>query len=149
MEESNFQGIAGAVVFTDGQINMGSGIPTEMLDIEFPIHVVGIGDASPMVDVEIRSIEAPPLVIKGEEVDLDVSIFSHGQINERGNVTLYEENKLIGSKVILLAGGGSQNNVRFRLKPSKTGQAIYRVQINSIADEINIKNNKSPSKKAS
>ena len=142
LEESNFQGIAGAVVFTDGQVNMGSGIPTELLDKGFPIHVIGVGDASPMVDVEIHSIEAPPLVIKGEEVDLDVSIFSHGQINERGNVTLYEGSKLIGSKIIPLTGGGSQYKVRFRLKPSKTGQALYKIQINSLADEINIKNNK-------
>ena len=95
-----------------------------------------------MIDVEVHSIDAPPLVIKGEEADLDVSVLSHGQINEQGNVTLYHGNKLIGSKVIPLSGGGSQKKIRFRLKPSKTGQANYRVQVNALAEEINIKNNK-------
>ncbi|MDP6820845.1 MAG: hypothetical protein QGG04_05160 [Candidatus Marinimicrobia bacterium] len=142
MEDSNYHGIAGAVIFTDGQVNLGTGIPTEVINKRVPIHVVGIGDANPMVDVEVHSIDAPPLVIKGEEADLDVTVLSHGQINERGNVTLYQGNKLIGSKVISLSGGGSQEKVRFRLKPSMTGRANYRVQVNALAEEINIKNNK-------
>ena len=142
IKESNYNTIAGAVLFTDGQVNMGSGIPTEVMEKGIPIHVIGVGDANPMIDVEVHSIDAPPLVIKGEEADLDVSVLSHGQINERGNVTLYHGNKLIGSKVISLSGGGSQKKVRFRIKPSKTGQANYKVQVNALAEEINIKNNK-------
>ena len=142
MEESNYQGIAGAVLFTDGQVNMGSGILAEEMQKKIPIHIVGVGDANPMVDLEVYSVDAPPLVIKGDEADLNVNILSHGQINERCNVTLYQGNKLIGSKVISLSGEGSQEKVRFRLKPSKTGEANYRVQVNALAEEINIKNNK-------
>tara|TARA_Y100001960_G_scaffold332073_1_gene431290 strand:+ start:5719 stop:7824 length:2106 start_codon:yes stop_codon:yes gene_type:complete len=142
IEENNYQGIAGAILFTDGQVNIGSGIPAEGLKKGIPIHIVGIGDANPMVDVEVNSIDVPPLAIKGSEVDLNITLLSHGDINERSNVTLYQGDKLIGSKVISLSGNGSQERVRFRLKPSKTGLATYVVQVNALAEEVNIKNNK-------
>ncbi len=139
---NNVEKISGAVIFTDGQVNMGRGVLDRNNQIDIPIHVVGIGDATPMVDVEVSSIEAPPLLIKGEEADLHVKISSYGIVNERGNVTLYHNNRLIGSKVINISGSGSQEEVRFRIKPSKTGKENYQVKVNAITDEINIKNNK-------
>ena len=139
---NNLDKISGAVIFTDGQVNMGRGVLDRNNQIDIPIHVVGIGDVSPMVDVEVSSIDAPPLLIKGEEADLHVKISSYGIVNERGNVTLYHDNKLIGSKVINISGSGSQEEVRFRIKPSKTGKENYEVKVNTITDEVNIKNNK-------
>ena len=136
---NNLDKISGAVIFTDGQVNMGRGVLDRNNQIDIPIHVVGIGDVSPMVDVEVSSIDAPPLLIKGEEADLHVKVSSYGIVNERGNVTLYHDNKLIGSIVINISGSGSREEVRFRIKPSKTGKENYEVKVNTITDEINIK----------
>ena len=49
-----------------------------------------------MIDVQVHSIEAPPVIIKGEEAELNVSIMSYGKLKERANVTLYDNKKLIG-----------------------------------------------------
>ena len=134
--------LAGSVIITDGQVNLGAEIPSENLNINSPIHIVGVGDETPLVDVSIHAIDAPPVIIKGENADLDVTISSHGTVNERLNVTIYSGKKLVGSKVVTVSGDGSLERVRFRINPTQSGEAKYKVQVNALSDEINIQNNK-------
>ena len=48
----------------------------------------------------------------------------------------------MGSKVISSSGNNSIDKVRFMISPDQTGKMEYVVQVNAIADEINIQNNK-------
>ncbi len=139
-QENN--GLAGSIIITDGQVNLGQEIPSQDLNITSPIHIIGVGDETPLVDVAIHAIDAPPVIIKGENADLDVTITSHGAINERVNITLYSGQKLVGSKVVNVSGDGSLERVRFRINPTQSGEVKYRVQVNALPDEINIQNNK-------
>ena len=134
--------LAGSIIFTDGQINQGPEINIADVNNLKPIHIVGVGDNNPLVDVYINSIDAPPVIIKGENANLEVAISSHGTNNEKLNVTLYEGFNLLGSKAIQVGGEGSIEKIRFMINPDKTGELEYRVQVNALPDEINIKNNK-------
>ena len=82
------------------------------------------------------------VIIKGENANLEDAISSHGTSNQRLNITLYEGSKLLGSKVIPASGQGGIDRIRFMINPDKTGEIEYRVQVNALPDEINIKNNK-------
>ncbi|MBL50572.1 MAG: hypothetical protein CMG57_01285 [Candidatus Marinimicrobia bacterium] len=134
--------LAGSIIVTDGQINLGQDIPTHDLKISSPIHIIGVGNKTPMVDVAINSIDTSPYIIKGEDTDLDVTISSYGKINQRVNLTIYSDNKLVGSKVVNVLGGGSLEKVRFRINPQQSGSVNYKVQVSTLSDEINIQNNK-------
>ena len=142
MKSNQNNGLAGSLLITDGQVNLGSEIPVQDLEGTKPIHVVGVGDNSPLVDVSIHSIDAPPVIIKGENAELDVTVSSHGAMNQRLNVTLYSGKKLLGSKVVPVSGEGSMERIRFMINPNQTGERQYRVQVNALPDEINIQNNK-------
>ena len=142
IQSSENDGLAGSIIITDGQANLGAEIPSQNIGISSPIHVIGVGDETPLVDVAIHAIDAPPVIIKGEKADIDVTIASHGKINERLNVTINSGNKLLGSKVVSVAGNGSLDRIRFRITPTQTGETKYRVQVNVLSDEINIQNNK-------
>ena len=134
--------IAGAIIFTDGQINQGPLLSKFSNYNEIPIHIVGIGDTIPMLDVSIQSVDIPPISVKGEKVDIDAIITSVGNIRERVNVTLFDDNnKLIGSKIIKISGKESQENVRFQIKPNKIGENYYLIKCSALSDEINIQNN--------
>ena len=133
---------AGSVIITDGQANIGKELELEDFGIYRPIHIIGVGNTSPFVDVAIKSIDAPPVIIKGENAELTVSITYNGKPNKKFNITLYSQDKLMGSKVIFCSGNNSVDKVRFMIKPEQTGKMEYRVQVNSLADEINIQNNK-------
>ena len=134
--------IAGAIIFTDGQINQGPLLSKFSNYNEIPIHIVGIGDTIPMLDVSIQSVDIPPISVKGEKGDIDAIITSVGSIRERVNVTLFDDNnKLIGSKIIKISGKESQENVRFQIKPNKIGENYYLIKCSALSDEINIQNN--------
>ncbi len=134
--------LSGSIIITDGQVNLGEEITTIQTEELTPIHILGVGNKNPLVDVSIKSIEAPPVIIKGENAELDVIISSSGDINQKLNTTLFSGKKLLGSKIVTLSGKGSQENVRFMISPDHLGEMKYKVQINALPDEINIDNNK-------
>ena len=49
--------IAGALIFTDGQINQGPLLSKFYNYKKNPIYIVGIGDTIPMLDISIQSID--------------------------------------------------------------------------------------------
>jgi len=142
LDVSYEKNIAGAIIFTDGQINQGPLLSKFSTYNKLPIHIVGIGDTIPMLDVSIQSVDIPPISVKGKEVNIDATISSVGNLKERVNVTLFDENnKLIGSKIIKISGKESLENVRFQIKPNKIGKNSYLIKCSALSDEINIQNN--------
>lgn len=135
-------GLAGSVIITDGQANQGVGIPISGLGNMKPIHIIGVGDKDPLVDIAILSINAPPVIIKGENAEIDVLVSSYGIVDQRVNVTLHSYGRLLGSKVLMLSGEGSINECKFMINPEETGEIEFKVQVNALPDEINIQNNK-------
>jgi len=135
-------GSAGAVIITDGQANQGMNISISDLSNKIPIHIIGIGNKVPLADIAILSINAPPVIIKGENAEIEVLVTSYGIVDQRVNVTLYSYGKLLGSKILLLSGEGSLNKIRFMINPEETGEIEYNVQVNALPEEVNILNNK-------
>ena len=136
--------LSGAIIITDGQITKGNQNQSKLMDLSIPIYTIGVGDTIPLVDVAIHAIKAPTVIVKGEEMDIDVTLTSHGRINDRVNVLLYSDKKLLASKYIQLQGDGSLVDARFRITPQTLGENRYTVKTSVLADEINIKNNKQP-----
>ena len=131
------------IIFTDGQINQGPLIQEFYeKNNSIPLNIIGVGDTTPMLDVSIKSIEIPPLVMKGANVNIDVIVSSIGQVKERLNVNLFDENnRLIGSKLITISGEESNELIRFQINPKKIGENKFFVKCSALSDEINIQNN--------
>ena len=142
IKSNNNKKSSGSIIITDGQVNLGEEISTIQTNELKPIYVLGVGNENPFVDVSIQSIDAPPVIIKGENAELDVTISSSGDINQKLNITLFSGKKLLGSKIINVFGKGSKENVRFMISPDHLGEMQYKVHINALPDEINIDNNK-------
>ena len=134
--------IAGALIFTDGQINQGPLLSKFFNYKKNPIHIIGIGDTIPMLDISIQSIDLPSTSVKGKEIDILVEVMSTGNVNERVSITLFDDsNKLIGSKIIKAQGSESKEKIRFQVRPNKIGKNSYLVKCSALSDEINIQNN--------
>jgi len=135
--------ISGAMIFTDGQINHGPLLSKFSNYNSIPIFFIGIGDTIPMLDVYIQSIDLPPTSVKGKEINIEATIASVGDINDRVNVTLFNnKNRLLGSKVLKIYGNESQEKVRFQIKPNYIGKNSYIIKCSALSDEVNIENNK-------
>ncbi len=136
------QNYAGAIIFSDGIITEGSTSNEDLKKTNIPIHTVGIGENTGLVDVSIESIDVPTVVLKNEPFNVRTIIQSVGNIKERLSVSIYYEEKLLSSKYIRLLGEGSKKDINFRFEPEKIGQQNYEVRVSSIKDEINIINNR-------
>ncbi|MEL1223978.1 MAG: hypothetical protein VW522_06985, partial [Candidatus Neomarinimicrobiota bacterium] len=135
MKQDNGYGVAGSLIITDGQTNQGINLTSINLDKNKPIHIIGIGDKNPLVDVSIVSINAPPVIIKGENAEIEVLLSSFGVQNHKVNVTINSKEKLLGSKVLNLSGDGSIDKIRFMINPDKVGVVEYKIQVNALPDE--------------
>ncbi len=133
---------AGALLITDGQLTQGSDPSQNRQKLERPIHIIGVGNETPMVDAAIISIDVPTVVIKGDMVNVKVDVKTTGPVKDRLNVALYKQDRLLGSRFIRAEGGGSQTQVQFQFKPEQIGKSSYRVQVSSLSAEINIHNNR-------
>ncbi len=134
--------LAGAIIISDGIITEGKNSVDDLINLKIPIHVIGIGERSELVDISIHSLDVPTVVLKGDKVDLKVTIQSLGNINERLSLSLYRESKLLGSKPIRLSGLGSKNEANFRFNAKEIGRQKFEVRVSSVKDEINIQNNR-------
>lgn len=134
---------AGALIISDGQPTQGADSYQILESISNrPIHTLGIGEETPMVDVAIQSIDVPTVAIKGEPVIVKVSIQTSGIIGKRLNASLYHGNKLLGSRYIQTGGGDSRTELQFQFNPDQIGKSEYRIHLSSLAEEINIQNNR-------
>lgn len=134
--------LAGMVLVTDGQVTMGTDPLESARDLDVPLHVVGIGNLTPMVDIHIEKVDAPVVGVRGDMVTAETFVSSIGDIEERVHVTLSRGKKLVGSKMIALSGQGSLQTVKFRFRLEEPGSDLYRVQVAALKDEINIANNR-------
>ena len=133
--------LAGAIIITDGQNNRGIDPQNSTKNIKVPVFTLGIGESKPLIDLNIESVDAPTVAIKGENVNINVIVHSLGEINEKVNVMLFSREKMIGSKFQNISGKGSRNEARFIINPINLGENEYIVKVSSLAEEINIDNN--------
>lgn len=136
--------LIGAIIISDGQITKGNTDQNQLNKIHIPIYTIGVGDTILMVDIAIKSVSAPTIAIKGEEMDIDVTIVSQGKMNDRINVLFYNGSNLIGSKYIHLSGEGSLSKAKFRISSNTLGVNKYVIKTSVLKDEINIDNNRLP-----
>ncbi len=134
--------LAGAIIISDGLITEGKNPLREFHQLDFPIHTIGIGEGSELVDVAIQSIDVPTVVLKSDGVNVNVIVQSLGNISDRLSVSLFNNRQLLGSKHIRLSGLGSKKEINFRFRPKDIGKQNYEVRVSSVEDEINIQNNR-------
>tara|TARA_Y100000590_G_scaffold68659_2_gene74848 strand:+ start:40 stop:2091 length:2052 start_codon:yes stop_codon:yes gene_type:complete len=140
--EKDASTLAGAIVISDGLITEGKNPLDDLKQLSIPIHTIGIGAGSELVDVSVQSIDVPTVVLKSDGVQVKAIVQSMGQTRDRLSVSLYQGKKLLGSKHIRIVGQGAKKEVQFRFTPKEIGQQNYEVRISSVEDEINIVNNR-------
>ncbi|MDP7037358.1 MAG: hypothetical protein QF453_05445, partial [Candidatus Marinimicrobia bacterium] len=134
--------LAGVVIFSDGLITEGKNPIKDFQQLDVPVNTVGIGTGIELVDVAIQSVDVPTVVLKGDGVNVNVTVQSMGKVSDRLSVSLYTNRDLLGSKHIRLSGLGSKKEINFRFRPKDIGKQNYEVRISSVEDEINIQNNR-------
>ena len=60
----------GYLMITDGQNTLGMDPKQSVTDVSIPIFSLGVGDKSALVDISIKSVDAPNVAVKNEIIEI-------------------------------------------------------------------------------
>jgi uncharacterized membrane protein len=136
--------LAGVVLVTDGADNGGSDIGTALLALRarrIPVYTVGVGQERFARDVAVERVSAPPSVLAGATMLIEVAIGVRGAGGERTTVTVEANGRIVGTEEIRLPDAGDVARIRLRVPPLAPGTYRLSVRARPIAGETVTENN--------
>jgi len=136
---SNLQAIA---LITDGNSTVGMNPLYEAEELGIPVFTIGVGDTSEQKDVLIRKVLTNEIAYVGTKVPVNAMVHSTGFSDERIQVSLREDSRLIDEKTLVLESGTRDYLVSLSFVPEKEGTQKYELEISRLAGELAHQNNR-------
>jgi uncharacterized membrane protein len=135
--------VVATVLLTDGDVNAGGPAEEAARILQargIPLHVIGLGDASPPHDYEVVRVFAPRYVRRNTEVEVSVTLRYTG-LNEPFELRLLRGDSVLVRKMIEPARDTDMRQVKLLFTPDHEGTATYKVQIPAAPAEAVVDNN--------
>ncbi len=129
-----------AVILSDGIITDGIDPTYQAERLQIPIFTIGIGDSTKKKDIQIYNILYNQVIYADKPTTIEVAVKNYGFENRNTRISLFEENKFIEAKDLILSETGL-NKIPFTYKPDGNGERKLTVSISPLADEATSKNN--------
>lgn len=134
------QNIGSMTIVSDGIITDGYEPIYDAEKLGVPVFTIGIGDTSLSKDLFIKDVLFNQYIFAERPTEIEAQIVNSGYSNSTVKVSLFEENKLIQVKDVVLAPT-SINKVKFDYTPSVSGDKKMRVIASTLPNEENSSNN--------
>jgi len=135
--------IQGVLLISDGTSTAGPSPLFEAEEVGLPVFAIGIGDTSEPHDVLVQKVLANTITYVGNKVPVNATLKSSGLNNERVEVTLLEEGKMLDRKTVLLEPGMRQYDVPLSFVPNLDGTKKITVEVSQLPGEVSYQNNRS------
>lgn len=133
--------LCAVVLVSDGDNNLGEDPAQISSAFPVPVYTVGVGSPIRRKDIALKDIIANPVAYKGKTFPLRAVIESYGFEGEKKSVILYEGDKRIDSKEVILQGKGMLVDAEFKVTPQNEGEIVYRVVVPPVEGELSELNN--------
>jgi hypothetical protein len=143
-QESLRQPIAAVVLLSDvahNQTDSKNPIDVARMLSDVPVYVVPIGNTQHVRDVQLRSVFAPTVAMRNDDIVIEASLQAFQCEGEVCVVQLLQDGKAIDQREILLDSGLATRTVRFERHVSTLGTEQFRVAILPIEGELTADNN--------
>lgn len=132
---------AAVVIVSDGIITEGANPIYQAEKLDSPIFTIGIGDTTTKKDIQIKDVIYNQIIYANKQTEIEAIISNTGFSNKSIVVSLFEENKLIQTKNVVLNESGL-NKIKFDYTPQKEGETKLNILVSQLNEEENILNNK-------
>lgn len=139
---------AGAlVVVSDGNVNSGLDPLGVSRRLGLPVYAVGVGADSIAHDAAIDRLRINRTAFLGDEVPLAITVGSQGLAGVSAEVVVVDVTRpdqadLITRQIVSLAGGGAEQEVRLKFRPTQVGVHVYEVRLAEQPGEFTLLNNR-------
>lgn len=138
------QPLAAVFLFTDAAHNRPGARDPRQLAAEFegtPIYVVPIGSVERTRDVELKTVSAPGVVMKDDDVVIEAAIEAYQCEGESLRVELLRDGAVIQDRTLELESSSSMHRVRFNAQLAEVGMARLQVRVAPLDGEQSEENN--------
>lgn len=139
-EKFQNKNLSTVTVISDGIINEGGNSLTTVKSLNVPFNYILIGDTVQKKDVSVKNIYYNKVSFIESNVPVKAEINSYNYDKEI-TVNLFEDNKLIDTKYVLLNSNKINYDLSFSVSSSEEAVKKYRVELKGSDDEITLKNN--------
>ena len=136
--------LSGLVVVSDGADNSSEGLSDTLLELQarrIPVYTVGIGRERFTRDIEVARVDAPPAVLKGSSLVVDVTLSQRGFAGERVRLDVEDEGRIVDSREVELSNEAETTNVRVHFTVSEPGARTFRFKVALQSGEMVTQNN--------
>ena len=126
--------LAGVIVATDGADNGGSDLAASLQALEMrrvPVHTVGIGEERFARDLAVSEVTAPPSVLVGATVLLDVALGVRGAGGDATTLSVEANGRIVATEELRIPVRGDVVRTKLRVPPLAPG--TYRISVRAKA----------------
>jgi hypothetical protein len=134
--------LAGIVLVTDGNYNVGGNPIRFAGENNLPIFPVGIGSEQRAADLAITDLTANPLAFVDEATPITVTVRSTGYGESRVQLQLEEQNQILATEFVNMPAAPSEKQATMKYQPKKPGSRRLTVRLAGKEDELTLENNK-------
>jgi len=134
--------ISSLILASDGIINSGMN-PLYDKSIDYSIYPIALGDTNFTKDVRITNVKYNDISFLHNTFPLEISVKSDGCFGDQSELSIWQKNKKIFSKIILFDSNDFYIKEEVLIKSNKLGLNSYDVKLSKVKEEKNISNNNS------
>jgi hypothetical protein len=137
------QPVAAVILLTDGGHNQPDGRdPRDAAgEIGTPVYVVPIGNTRRVRDVDLKSVSAPSVVMKDDDVVIEAAIGAYDCEGERLRVELLRNGAVIQHHDVPVDSATALMRVRFNARISDVGMQTFQLRVVPLEGELSEENN--------
>ena len=136
----NISDLDAAVIFSDGNITVGSTPINRAEKSEVKIFTIGVGDTTKPADIEIAKVLSNSFAYLNKKTEVQITLKNKGFGDVTLPVSLFDGNKQVAVQSVFLANDGLLN-LKLTFTPKTLGERRLRVSIPNIKGDSKKGNN--------
>lgn len=137
-EEYYNRNLAGAILLSDGIHN--KGVKPDNKNFKTDVFTIGLGDTTSRNDLIINHVKVNKTAYINNDFPIKTTISCKGFENIKSQLKLFRNDSLIQKREVILDKSSSKD-ITFYTSEPKTGSFTYKVSLDTLNDEVSIKNN--------
>ena len=136
--------LAGLVVLTDGADNSGEALESSILELKsrgVPVYPIGLGRERFDRDVQVSRVEAPPRVLRGSTLQVEVTLEQTGYAGEVVDLEVMDDGRIVSSEKVKFPATGEAVVTRVSFKADAAGARQFQFRTAPQRDEAVAENN--------
>ncbi len=136
------ENVGALIIAGDGIYNQGKNPLNLIHEVNFPIYTIGFGDTTELVDSRIQNVRVNRTAFSGNRFPVEIDVQFLKVKGQPLKLSVLHDDKELQSTVITPPNQNYFSTHEFILEAGEAGLKHYSVQIETVENEKNIKNNR-------